>query len=142
MGNFVQDNPLTFGFLVFFVIILAILITRKPAAAPVVATAPAPIRNHCELFSGCNFKRITAEERQKYPNITTEYVNATDITVESKIGGILIKSIKSNGVFLTLYSNPDFTGEKMSMSPSIISIECLEKPMRSVIITPNIPVKI
>jgi hypothetical protein len=81
---------------------------------------------------------MTAEDRKKYPNIKYDNVDTRDNTIEFKIDNILIKSIKSNGVFLTLYSNPDFTGEKMSMSPSIINIECLEKPMRSVIITPNI----
>jgi hypothetical protein len=146
MGDFFQiikDNPFTFGLIVFFVIILIILITIKLTSVPVPVPVPVPasvpiLKNHCELFSGCNFKTMTREDRKKYPNIINNYVEAKDNTNEFKIDNILIKSIKSNGVFLTLYSNPDFTGEKMSMSPSIINIECLEKPMRSAIITPNI----
>jgi hypothetical protein len=58
-------------------------------------------------------------------------------SLEEKIENILIQSIKATGVSLTLYPNPDFSGEPMIIEPinNKINIACLEKLMRSAIIT-------
>jgi hypothetical protein len=59
----------------------------------------------------------------------------TNITEQIKLGDMYIKSIKTNNVKLTLYSNPDFTGEVMKLENNIkYNINCLDKPMKSVII--------
>ena len=105
--------------------------------------------NKCELFPRCNFNKnkIDSEERnqliQKYPDIDlSDKTIITDITIingtDIKLYDVYIQSIKSEGYVITLYSKPNFTGEKMTISPinNKISIECLEKLMRSAIITP------
>lgn len=95
--------------------------------------------NRCEIFPRCNFNKdgLGREELiNKYPDLnfsdkTIIYdaftiVNTTDL----KVDDVCIQSIKSEGYVITLYSKPNFTGEKMTLTDKI-NIECFEKPMRS-----------
>ena len=94
--------------------------------------------NNCELFSDCNFKNMTNEDIIKYVTAgisVSDVGTITNITEQVKLNNMYIKSIKTNNVKLTLYSNPDFTGEVMKLENNIkYKIDCLEKPMKSVII--------
>jgi hypothetical protein len=94
--------------------------------------------NNCELFSDCNFKNMTNEDIIKYVTAgisVSDVGTITNITEQIKLGDMYIKSIKTNNVKLTLYSNPDFTGEVMKLENNIkYNINCLDKPMKSVII--------
>ena len=85
---------------------------------------PDPMKNSTELHSKCNFNSMSA------------YI--FDINKKEEINDIFIKSIKAKNVSITLYSNPNFTGEEMKLDDIIINKECLEKTFRSAIIEPKI----
>ncbi len=145
MGNFVQDNPLTFGLLVVFLIFFAIWITQTltsvPRSVPTKVQTEVQKYNKCEIFPRCYFNNneIFGVERiqliNKYPDLNlsdkTVINNITIIdTTDLILNDVCIQSIKSEGYVITLYSKPNFTGEKMTLTDKI-NIECFEKPMRS-----------
>jgi hypothetical protein len=157
--SILNNNYIKFGgaFIIFviFVIILYFSFRSTPSESTPLASTPStsattpsqiPISepklqiqaNNCELFSDCNFKNMTNEDRIKYVTAgisVNEIGTITNITKQVKLGDMYIKSIKTNNVKLTLYSNPDFTGEVMKLENNIkYNIDCLDKPMKSVII--------
>jgi hypothetical protein len=105
-------------FLIFIGVVIVILILYYSSAPSV------KLQNNCELYTGCKF----TEEGLLISII--KYMNK-----EVKLRNMYIKSIKSNGLNIILYSNPDFTGEKKILTNNI-NIECLEPPMKSIIIQP------
>jgi hypothetical protein len=150
------------GALVIFVLILIILYNYFTPSSPSPSPSPSwsspssisqliqtqnfkhnssPLQNDCQLFSDCNFKNMSKEDKIKYVtsgnSINEINDNIKNITEQVKLGDIYIKSIKCNSVILTLFSNPDFTGEVMKLKNSI---DCLEKPMKSIIIEPVITI--
>ena len=96
-----------------------------------------------ELFSKCNFTDMNSEEKTIYATTIgplTIFENPFQDDIEG-IGGIklsdmCIQSIKNVGYYITLYSNPDFTGDKITIINDE-NKECLEKPMRSAVILNN-----
>jgi hypothetical protein len=98
-----------------------------------------PLRqNNCEFFSDCNFKNMTKEDKIKYVTAgisVSEIDKITNIDKQIKLNNMYIKSLKTNNVKITLYSNSDFTGEIIKLeNNNNYNIDCLEKPMKSVII--------
>jgi hypothetical protein len=60
-----------------------------------------------------------------------------NISKEVKINDTYINSVRSYGLILTLYSEPDFTGRKMVLSGDIIKSRWLPQTVRSIIIEPK-----
>ena len=99
-----------------------------PSTSSVTTINPLLLENKCELFTNCYFKTIL-----DFTNIKDSFTNIRNII---ELDNTYIRSIRSNGVIVTLYSNPDYTGEKMILRNNILNIECLHTPMRSIKIEP------
>jgi hypothetical protein len=108
--------------------------------------------NEYELFSVCDFKeevkQIFINDKFNYDKmiedkIIEDKINAakrkgySNILNELKIDNTYINSVRSYGLILTLYSNPDFTGKETILSDDIIYIACLPEQARSIKIKPK-----
>jgi hypothetical protein len=103
--------------------------------------------NEYELFSGCDFKDIDGEQiftndkfnydKIKENDIKAQKKSSSNISEEVKIDNTYINSVRSYGLILTLYSEPDFTGKETVLSDDIINITCLPAQARSIKIKPK-----
>jgi len=131
----INKNTIAIGVGACFVILILLLLFYSSESS----TPKVQKYNKCELFPGCNFNKNGPSREElinKYPDLdfsdkTTIFtsisiVDSTDVKVEDTC----IQSIKSEGYVITLYSKPNFTGEKKTLTDKI-NIECFEKPMRS-----------
>jgi hypothetical protein len=109
-----------------------------------------PYLNEYELFTDCNFKdgekyitQSILETKKSIKEIQEEKIKAakrkgySNISEEVKIDDTYIYSVRSYGLILTLYPNPDFTGKEIVLSDNIIYKACLEEPARSIKIKPK-----
>ena len=108
--------------------------TSTPSNPPITITRSRKL----ELFSKCNFTNMNSEESTIYaktigPITRIEKPIQDNIIEPIKLGDMCIKSIKNVGYNVILYSNPDFTGDTITILNGE-NKECLEKTMRSVII--------
>jgi hypothetical protein len=108
-------------------------------------------QNDCELFTGCDFKDVVQPENNselkiisqdfapsdafKYRNIDKK--RQKNIKELVKIYDTLIKSVRSYGFILTLYTEPNFKGKETVLSDDIIYKACLSESARSIKIEPK-----
>jgi len=96
----------------------------------------------CNLFSGCDFinSQDSLEELiKKYPDINKDTITSSINIIDSddiEFSNVCIKSIKSEGYIITIYSKPDYTGNKFTLKDdklnNKIEIKCYDgAPIRS-----------
>ena len=108
--------------------------------------------NEYELFTNSNFindnnlptKLLKSKDANideyKYTHDRTK--GSFNIYKEIKFDNTNIHSIRSYGLILTLYSNPDFTGNETILSDDIIYKSSLSEPAQSIKIKPKMTFKI
>ena len=138
------------GAVAVFIIIVIILYfsfsssESTPQPEKIQKTKPEQVYNKCEIFQRCNFenKLYVGEEyielKKKYPDINDNtFLNFGSYTIinsnDIKFPDVIIKSIKSEGYIIKLYSKPNFEGDEKILTGKI-SIECFDEPFRSAII--------
>jgi hypothetical protein len=151
VSNFISNNKksIAIGVFVFIVIVIVIIIfssssttpaTTPATTIPAASAPPAPpaapatsVKNSADFFSDCNFKE--AKDQTK-PNVIYSTITFRNNTEPIRVGDTNIKSYKSNGYKVVLYSNADFTGEVYEDVNNQSEVTCLPKAMRSLIATP------
>jgi len=121
---------------------------------PSITSSKSSLENYCYLYSNCNFN---SNSKTNTVEKTSDDLIIMNSNTEKKYDNINIKSIKSNEFILTLYSEPNFRGEKIVLDPRLkddisisnysisfnqMNLYCLDKTVRSIILTPIIPTEI
>jgi hypothetical protein len=102
-----------------------------------------------ELFNGYDFKNDRSNINLTTRNRTKDEFNTEKIAMkaiqqkgyfnisnEIKLDNTIISSVRSYGLILTLYTNPDFTGKETVLSDNIINIPRLPESAQSIKIIP------
>jgi hypothetical protein len=84
-----------------------------------------------EFFSDCNFTNNNGETILIDQDIGKANIK-TIINNEKIFNNTYIKSIKSHGTILTLYSEPNLKGKEIVLSDNIIYKACLSEPVKSI----------
>ena len=144
-NNYIKIGGAVVAFFI-FVIILYFSFRSSPVKIEGIKATP---YNACELFSRCYFIKDPLKDEEinqlinKYPNLNIIKDEGSPNTVSIsnleyggdgvRIDYSIIRSIKSEGYDLILFSLPNFTGTPTKMTGKI-NQECIEQPFRSVII--------
>ena len=143
-NNYIKIGGAVAVFIIFVIILYFSFSSSKSTPEPTSTSTTTPSNppitrsRKLELFSKCNFTNMNSEESTIYaktigPITTIEKPIQDNIIEPIKLGDMCIKSIKNVGYNVILYSNPDFTGDTITILNGE-NKECLEKTMRSVII--------
>jgi hypothetical protein len=139
-NNYIKIGGAVVAFFIFFIILYFSF-----RSTPVKVDEETNVYNKCELFPRCYFISNPLKDEEinqlinKYPSLNIikdegrpDMVTITD-SDNIQLNYTIIRSIKSEGYNLILFSLPNFTGTPTKMTGKI-NLECIEQPFRSVII--------